>query len=104
MLPGKIVVGWLITGIVPCPAVALIVFFCLLNGLPGMALAGALVIGIGMAVTNIAFGFAAILLRRGFDAGIFRLGRFANFANYGISLVGGAFIVVMGIFLYWGTL
>ena len=93
-----------VTGIVPCPAVALIVFFCLLNGLPGMALAGALVIGIGMAVTNIAFGFAAILLRRGLDTGVFHLGRFANFANYGISLVGGLFVGAMGVLLYWGTL
>jgi len=93
-----------ITGIVPCPAVALIVFFCLLNGLPGMALAGALVIGIGMAVTNISFGFAAILFRRGLDTGFFRLGYFANFANYGISLIGGLFVGAMGILLYWGTL
>ncbi len=95
---------WLafITGIVPCPAVALVVFFCLLNDLPGLAVCGAAFIGIGMAVTNTAFGIGAILIRRGIDRSLTRVGnlkRYASYINTGISLLCGVCISMLGIFL-----
>lgn len=95
---------WLafITGIVPCPAVALVVFFCLLNELPGLALCGAVAIGIGMAVTNTAFGIAAIFIRRGIDGSlnhVNKLQRYATYINTGISLLCGVCISLLGIFL-----
>lgn len=96
---------WLafITGIVPCPAVALVVFFCLLNDLPGLAICGAVAIGIGMAVTNTAFGIGAIFIRRGIDgslAHVSKLQRYASYINTGISLLCGVCISMLGIFLF----
>ena len=58
-----------VTGIVPCPAVALIVLFCLLNSMVALSLLGALVICIGMTITNVAFGIAAVAFRKGIDKG-----------------------------------
>ncbi|MFA6836860.1 MAG: hypothetical protein WCR04_10725 [Fibrobacteraceae bacterium] len=74
-----------ITGIVPCPAVALIVFFCLSNNLPGIALLDAAAIGMGMAITNTAFGLAPIFMRRGIDIGLSRFGKMDKFALYANS-------------------
>lgn len=96
---------WLafITGIVPCPAVALVVFFCLLNDLPILALLGAAAIGIGMSVTNTGFGLGAIFVRRGIDGGIRhveRLERRAALVHVGISLFCGICIALLGIFLF----
>ncbi len=96
---------WLafITGVVPCPAVALVVFFCLLNGLPGTALLGAGTIGIGMAVTNTSFGIGAILLRRGLDSGIQRvqkLNRYALYIHTLLSVLCGVGLSVLGLFLF----
>jgi len=96
---------WLafVTGIVPCPAVALIVFFCLLNKMPGIAILGAIAICCGMAVTNTAFGIGAILARRGIDMGFHRTGHFEKFAgliNSGLSFFCGICITILGIFLF----
>ena len=96
----------LITGIVPCPAVALIVFFCLLNDLPGLALLGAFGICLGMAITNTAFGFLAIATRRGIDKGIQRakqLERYAVSIHSCIARIGGLCIFLFGIFLLLGA-
>lgn len=93
----------LVTGIVPCPAVALIVFFCLLNKMPGIALLGAFAICCGMALTNTAFGIGAILTRRGIDKGIHRVRRFEKWAGVihsGLSLFCGIGITILGIFLF----
>lgn len=92
-----------VTGIVPCPAVALIVFFCLLNKMPGIALLGAFAICCGMALTNTAFGIGAILARNGIDKGIHRANRFEKLAgavNTGLSFFCGICISVLGIFLF----
>lgn len=96
---------WLafVTGIVPCPAVALIVFFCLLNKMPGIAILGALAICCGMAVTNTVFSLGAILTRRGIDMGIrqtSRFEKFAGFINSGLSFFCGICITMLGIFLF----
>ena len=96
---------WLafITGIVPCPAVALVVFFCLLNELPGLSLCGAFAIALGMAVTNTGFGIGAIFIRRGIDKGVDRIGKLQRYAfriNTGISLLAGIAVSLLGVFLF----
>lgn len=96
---------WLafVTGIVPCPAVALVVFFCLLHGMPGIAILGAAAIGLGMAITNTGFGIVSILLRRGIDSGIQKTGklsRYAYFIHSGLSLCCGVCLSVLGLFLF----
>ena len=88
-----------ITGIVPCPAVALIVLFCLLNSMVALALLGAFVICIGMTITNVAFGIAAVAFRKGIDFGGSR-SRFASIIYNGVTLAGGLLIFVSGLLLF----
>ncbi len=55
-----------------------------------------------MAVTNTAFGIGAILIRRGIDRSLTRVGnlkRYASYINTGISLLCGVCISMLGIFL-----
>lgn len=87
-----------ITGIVPCPAVALIVLFCLLHSMVFLALLGAAVICVGMTVTNVSFGIAAVAFRKGLD----KKSAHSRFAAkiYGCaSVAGGTLIFLSGLFL-----
>ena len=88
-----------ITGIVPCPAVALIVLFCLLNSMVALALLGAFVICIGMTITNVAFGIAAVAFRKGIDFGG-RRSRFASIIYNAVTLAGGLLIFTSGLLLF----
>lgn len=88
-----------ITGIVPCPAVALIVLFCLLNSMVAFALWGAVVIYLGMMVTHISFGLAAVAFRKGIDKGPAR-SRFATKIYRVASIVGGLIVLISGLLLF----
>lgn len=90
----------LITGMVPCPAVALVVFFCILQGLPWQGLAGATAIGLGMALTNMVFGLMAVALRKGVHAGASRWYRNLPLVQRVLSLLGGIGLVLLGFFLF----
>lgn len=88
-----------VTGIVPCPAVALIVLFCLLNSMVALSLLGALVICIGMTITNVAFGIAAVAFRKGIDKGSART-HIATKIYTVATLAGGVIIFVSGLLLF----
>ena len=88
-----------VTGIVPCPAVALIVLFCLLNSMVALSLLGALVICIGMTITNVAFGVAAVAFRKGIDKGSAHT-RIATKIYTVATLAGGVIIFVSGLLLF----
>ncbi len=88
-----------VTGIVPCPAVALIVLFCLLNSMVALSLLGAVVICIGMTVTNVAFGIAAVAFRKGIDKGSAH-SRLASKIYAAATLAGGAVIFISGFLLF----
>jgi ABC-type nickel/cobalt efflux system permease component RcnA len=88
-----------VTGIVPCPAVALIVLFCLLNSMVALSLLGALVICIGMTITNVAFGIAAVAFRKGIDKGSAHT-RVATKIYTVATLAGGVIIFVSGLLLF----
>ena len=88
-----------ITGIVPCPAVALIVLFCLLNSMVALSLLGAAVICIGMTITNVAFGIAAVAFRKGIDIGS-QHSKFASKIYIGATLAGGIVIFASGLLLF----
>ncbi len=88
-----------VTGIVPCPAVALIVLFCLLNSMVALSLLGALVICIGMTITNVAFGVAAVAFRKGIDKGSAHT-RIATKIYTVATLAGGAIIFISGLLLF----
>lgn len=88
-----------VTGIVPCPAVALIVLFCLLNSMVALSLLGALVICIGMTITNVAFGIAAVAFRKGIDKGSAHT-RIATKIYPVATLAGGVIIFISGLLLF----
>ena len=88
-----------VTGIVPCPAVALIVLFCLLNSMVALSLLGALVICIGMTITNVAFGIAAVAFRKGIDKGSAHT-RIATKIYTVATLAGGIIIFISGLLLF----
>ena len=88
-----------VTGIVPCPAVALIVLFCLLNSMVALSLLGALVICVGMTITNVAFGIAAVAFRKGIDKGSAHT-RIATKIYTVATLAGGDIIFVSGLLLF----
>ena len=88
-----------ITGIVPCPAVALIVLFCLLNSMVALSLLGALVICVGMTITNVAFGIAAVAFRKGIDKGSAHT-RIATKIYTVATLAGGVIIFISGLLLF----
>ena len=88
-----------VTGVVPCPAVALIVLFCLLNSMVALSLLGALVICIGMTITNVAFGIAAVAFRKGIDKGSAHT-HVATKIYTVATLVGGLLIFVSGLLLF----
>ncbi len=88
-----------ITGFVPCPAVALIVLFCLLNSMVALSLLGAMVICIGMTVTNVAFGIAAVAFRKGIDIGG-KYSRFAGKIYIAVTFAGGLLIFTSGLLLF----
>ena len=88
-----------VTGIVPCPAVALIVLFCLLNSMVALSLLGAFVICIGMTITNVAFGIAAVAFRKGIDKGSAHT-RIATKIYTVAALAGGVIIFISGLLLF----
>ena len=88
-----------VTGIVPCPAVALIVLFCLLNSMVALSLLGALVICVGMTITNVTFGIAAVAFRKGIDKGSAHT-RIATKIYTVATLAGGVIIFVSGLLLF----
>lgn len=88
-----------VTGIVPCPAVALIVLFCLLNSMVALSLLGALVICIGMTITNVAFGIAAVAFRKGIDKGSAHT-QIATKIYTVATLAGGVIIFISGLLLF----
>ncbi len=88
-----------VTGIVPCPAVALIVLFCLLNSMVALSLLGAFVICVGMTITNVAFGIAAVAFRKGIDKGSAH-SRMATKIYTVATLAGGIIIFISGLLLF----
>lgn len=99
----EIVTVALVTGIVPCPAVALVVLFCLLNSMVSLALSGALFICIGMMLTNMLFGIGAVFLKKGVDRGASKTGAFARNIHVIATLVGGCVVFFSGLLLMTGT-
>ncbi|MCQ2107004.1 MAG: hypothetical protein MJZ26_14585 [Fibrobacter sp.] len=88
-----------VTGIVPCPAVALIVLFCLLNSMVALALASAGAVCVGMTVTNMLFGIGAIALKTGIDKGAAKTGWLAAYIHIVASFAGGLVVFLAGLFM-----
>lgn len=96
-----------VTGMVPCPAVALIVLFCLLNSMVLISLAGALAICVGMTFTNICFGLVAVALRKSIDKGVAKSsphGIWVSGIYAAFSVFGGLLVFISGLMLFGNLL
>ena len=89
-----------ITGIVPCPAVALVVLFCLLNSMIALSLVSSIVICVGMMVTNVMFGLLAITMRKGIDRSALKFGNSARYVYSAATFVGGMVVLASGLLLF----
>ncbi len=89
-----------VTGIVPCPAVALVVLFCLLNSMIFLSLVSSAVICVGMMVTNIFFGLIAITMRKGIDKSALKFGNSAKYVYSAATFVGGIIVLTSGWLLF----
>ena len=89
-----------VTGIVPCPAVALVVLFCLLNSMVALSLVSSIVICVGMMVTNVVFGLLAITMRKGIDKSALRFGNSAKYVYSAATFVGGMVVLASGLLLF----
>jgi ABC-type nickel/cobalt efflux system permease component RcnA len=92
-----------VTGIVPCPAVALVVLFCLLNSMIALSLVSSVVICMGMMVTNIVFGLLAITMRKGIDQSAHKFGKSAKYVYSAATFVGGMVVLASGLVLFSNT-
>ncbi len=95
---------WLafVTGFVPCPAVALVTLFCLLQGMPLAGLAGALFIATGMAITNVLSAMVSIALRKGLGSAGNRISFTALLHNV-LALFGGLAVFGLGSWMIWNA-
>ena len=89
-----------VTGIVPCPAVALVVLFCLLNSMIALSLMSSVVICVGMMVTNVMFGLLAVAMRKGIDKSALKFGNSARYVYSAATFVGGMVVLASGLLLF----
>ncbi|MBQ3839570.1 MAG: hypothetical protein II819_06425 [Fibrobacter sp.] len=88
-----------IAGVVPCPAVALIVLFCLFNEMPGWAIVSSFAICLGMMCTKAICGIAAVAMRKGIDrTGVAH--RWSAAVHVVTTVSGGMLIFFSGLLLY----
>jgi len=92
-----------VTGIVPCPAVALVVLFCLLNSMVVLSLVSSVVICVGMMVTNTLFGLIAVTMRKGIDKSALKFGESAKYVYSVATFLGGIVVLASGMLLLCNT-
>lgn len=93
-----------VTGIVPCPAVALIVLFCLLHSMVALSLIASVAICLGMTLTNMLFGLMAVAMRKGLEKGMERSRNMAVYMHVFASIAGGIIVLASGLLLLSNTL
>lgn len=92
-----------ITGMAPCPAVALVSLFCLAHGAPMLGLAGAGAIGLGMAMTTSSFALAFVSFRRGLSRAVSPWKNTAQILHKLLEAGGALFIMLLGWLLWSAT-
>jgi ABC-type nickel/cobalt efflux system permease component RcnA len=79
-------------GIVPCPGVMTIVLFCIVLQKFTLGILAAIVMSIGMGLTISLAGILSIVLNK-------KAGKFLDNKSYILEILGGLFILILGIFL-----
>jgi nickel/cobalt exporter len=87
------------SGLVPCPGTALILIFCLSQGLPGIGVLAALAMSLGMAVITVSVSLAAILSKQGLLASLARGSDAGKRLHQGLEIGGALLITVFGLFM-----
>ncbi len=87
------------SGMVPCPGTALILIFCLSQGLPGLGALAALAMSLGMAVVTVSVSLAAIFGKRGLLAALDRGSGPGKRLHHGLEIGGALLITVFGLLM-----
>jgi nickel/cobalt exporter len=90
------------SGLVPCPGTALILIFCLSQGLPGLGVLAALAMSLGMAVVTVSVSLAAILGKQGLLAVLARGSDGSGVGkrlHQGLEIGGALLIILFGLFM-----
>ena len=90
----------LAVGLVPCPATAIVLIFCISQDLLVTGLAAAFAIGLGMALTTTAISAATMYSRSGLRGSLSRWKRPAELAHRLLALAGSLLIAAVGLTLY----
>jgi nickel/cobalt exporter len=87
------------SGVVPCPGTALILIFCLSQGLPWIGALAALAMSLGMAVVTVSVALATILGKRGLLSVLPRGSRLVGLFHHGLEIGGALLIMAFGLFM-----
>jgi nickel/cobalt exporter len=87
-------------GLTPCASAIIILLFAWANQVFALGIGATLVMALGMAVTVCAMGLAAIATRRAVLRGSRRRPGLLRWARQGLSVTGGALIIVFGCLLF----
>jgi nickel/cobalt transporter (NicO) family protein len=90
----------LAVGLVPCPATAIVLIFCISQDLLITGLAASLAIGLGMGLTTTMISAAAMYSRSGIKGSLSRWKRPAELAHRILALSGSLLIALVGLTLY----
>lgn len=87
------------SGVVPCPGAALVLIFCLAEGLPGVGALAALAMSSGMAVVTVGVSVAAIAGKRGLLAALPAGSRGGRLLHHGLELLGAGLVIGFGLLM-----
>jgi nickel/cobalt transporter (NicO) family protein len=90
----------LAVGVVPCPATAIVLIFCISQGLLAVGLAASVAIGLGMALTTSAVSMGTIFSRSGLARSLSGWRRTAGVIQRLLALSGSLLIAAFGLTLY----
>jgi nickel/cobalt transporter (NicO) family protein len=90
----------LAVGLVPCPATAIVLIFCISQDLLATGLAASLAIGLGMGLTTTIISAATMYSRSGIKGSLSRWKRPAELALRILALAGSLLIAAVGLTLY----
>jgi len=87
------------SGVVPCPGAALVLIFCLAEGLPLVGALAALAMSSGMAVVTVGVSVTAIAGKRGLLSALPAGSRGGRLLHHGLELLGAGLVIGFGLLM-----
>jgi ABC-type nickel/cobalt efflux system permease component RcnA len=88
-----------ISGLVPCPGTALVLIFCLSQGLPWLGVLAGVSVSLGMATVTVSVSVAAVLGRRGLQALLQGRSLTAELIYHGAATAGAVLVAAFGLLM-----